>query len=384
MRLFLAAFLAAAPAACSSAPTAPRSAQEAFDRIEQRVATAETLSLKFKILAVQAGNVERGETEGSLLVKAGNRVRLETTARVAGPIDTLFLCDGRTMGWQSLGQKNDKPAPSDLGARFLTALARAGAQGVLMEKLRLPGSQEILAPLAFQMQDLREAAEDSLTYTLTVPEAGEFKVRLWYDPRTWNPSRREFRMSREGRDIAITESYEAVDVNGSVPDGRFSLAASSEAAAPVPLRQHRTFDWWSGHQAGSWSKHEGQLIVAGVGKIELTFTLQQVSDSRAVVETREIRTSPRGVREPESVESKVYSKEPEQDPIQVVKEGEEEIDVAGKKLKCRWIEGTKGGNGRVKMWLSREIPGGLARNREFFSGHVSGVLTLTAVAWEKK
>ncbi len=64
-------------------------------------------------------------------------------------------------------------------------------------------------------------------------------------------------------------------------------------------------------------------------------------------------------------------------------EGDEEIEVAGKKLKCHWIEGTQKETHKVKFWVSKEIPGGVAK-AEISGGDIPGPLKITATSWEKK
>lgn len=68
------------------------------------------------------------------------------------------------------------------------------------------------------------------------------------------------------------------------------------------------------------------------------------------------------------------------------KEGEEEIEAGGKKLKCRWGELRKPlANGKfevVRYWLHDEVPGRMVQMRVTIDGGVTA--TLTASEWEKK
>jgi hypothetical protein len=70
------------------------------------------------------------------------------------------------------------------------------------------------------------------------------------------------------------------------------------------------------------------------------------------------------------------------DPLKVEKEGDEEIDVAGKKIQCHWIEGTQKAS-KAKFWISKDIPGGVA-GAEMTGGELPGVVKFLVVSWEQK
>jgi hypothetical protein len=77
-------------------------------------------------------------------------------------------------------------------------------------------------------------------------------------------------------------------------------------------------------------------------------------------------------------------KKVEGDPSKAPKpvEGDEEIEVAGKKVKCRWVETTTeaGGNRIVsRVWMSKEVPGGMAKMESKTTGQVSSATTMIAI-----
>jgi hypothetical protein len=140
---------------------------------------------------------------------------------------------------------------------------------------------------------------------------------------------------------------------------------------------------WAACKPGSWVKHkdEGQGMI-----MEWTEKLKSVNENEAVLETILVTTFKGKVtKDDKPGERKVKAKEKVPRLPQVVKEGEEEIAVAGKKLACRWTvyEREEGGKKiSIKTWTSDQIPGGTAR-MEITSGGAS-VMKRTVLAWEKQ
>ncbi len=68
-----------------------------------------------------------------------------------------------------------------------------------------------------------------------------------------------------------------------------------------------------------------------------------------------------------------------------VAQGEEELEVAGKKMKCRWTEFQRTlANGKLrsfKLWANDEVPGKAVR---IDASTEDGKTSLIATAWEKK
>ena len=144
------------------------------------------------------------------------------------------------------------------------------------------------------------------------------------------------------------------------------------------------FKYWSGCKPGSWVKMTMSMESAGQ-KIEgeMTYKLLELKDDVAVVEVTG-KSKVGGQEYPiPAQKQEIKAKEPA-DKVKIEKEGDEEIEVAGKKLKCRWFEVTmKGNDKKSKAWMSMDIPGGMAKAE---MGLPSGdkPMTMTAVEWEKK
>jgi len=151
----------------------------------------------------------------------------------------------------------------------------------------------------------------------------------------------------------------------------------------LQAKENPEFTWWAKSKAGSWVKLKMEAEAQGIKiLVESTHTLLEITADKAVVEQK-TKVSAGGQAQPENTEKEEILKDKEKDPITIEKEGDEEIEVAGKKLKCHWIQGVQKEKTKVKFWLAKEIPGGVAKG-EVSGGEIPGVMTISAVAWEKK
>jgi hypothetical protein len=161
------------------------------------------------------------------------------------------------------------------------------------------------------------------------------------------------------------------------------------AAALLPLlfqaKDNLEYTFWSEHKTGSWVKIKMEMEAQGAKVvIEAQHTLLELATDKAVVEQKN-KVTLNGAAQPDVTEKAEIFKDKDKDknPITVEKEGDEEIEVAGKKLKCHWVEGPQKDMTRAKLWLHKDIPGGIAKG-EISGGELPGKMTLAATAWEKK
>ena len=161
-----------------------------------------------------------------------------------------------------------------------------------------------------------------------------------------------------------------------------ALVATALLSLCLQAKEIPEFTYGSPHKAGSWVTLKTKMDASGVKMmVQSTRTLVEVGADKLVVEQKN-KVAMNGMEQPESTQKEEVLKDKEKDPIKIEKEGDEEIEIAGKKLKCHWIEGTQK-EAKVKFWASKEIPGGLAQG-EMSGGNLPGVIKMTAVSCEKK
>jgi hypothetical protein len=139
---------------------------------------------------------------------------------------------------------------------------------------------------------------------------------------------------------------------------------------------------WASFKVGSWVKMRSEIVTEG-NKMELpvetTFTLLEVDDKKVVVEELTVNTlQPKDSPKQEKGRKRTYQATRKQK--DEMKEGDEELEVAGKKIACHWIE-IKASAGTVKAWTSADVPGMVRLEIGLPS---KSIQRLTATSWEKK
>ena len=173
------------------------------------------------------------------------------------------------------------------------------------------------------------------------------------------------------------------------------LAASSL----FPLLQDKDnpqYQYWAKWKVGAWAKHKMEMNRGGQAIESETVTkLLEMTEEKAVVE-QAVKTKFNGqemVLPPRKQD--VKAKEPAEK-IKIQKEGDEEIEIAGKKFASHWYEfeldpakgqpvppGTPG-KMKMKAWMVKEIPGGLAKSEMTPEGAEMPMMKMVAVEWGEK
>jgi hypothetical protein len=144
---------------------------------------------------------------------------------------------------------------------------------------------------------------------------------------------------------------------------------------------------WASFKVGSWVKMKSE-IEAGGNKMalpqELTHTLLELDDKKVVVEEVLVNTL-LDKDSPKQEKSKKRSYKSTTSKKEAAMEGDEEIEIAGKKMKCHWVE-LKSTTASSKTWSHPDVPGGTVR-MELTMASAAGKTSLTrlfATSWEKK
>lgn len=141
------------------------------------------------------------------------------------------------------------------------------------------------------------------------------------------------------------------------------------------------YDHWANCKAGSWVKLKVEAEQGGIKILmESTHKLLELTAEKAVVE-RKSKTTVGGQAQPEDTEKEDVPAGNDPNPTKIEKEGDEEIDVAGKKLKCHWIQGSQK-EAKVKFWISKDVPGGVVKAE--LTAPNAPLMKVTATEWEKK
>ena len=142
---------------------------------------------------------------------------------------------------------------------------------------------------------------------------------------------------------------------------------------------------WAPFKVGSWTKMKSEIDNNGnkmALPTELTTTLIEVDEHKAVVEEALVNTMlPKDSPKQEKPKRRTYQAKTKKAET-IEEEGDEELEVGGKKLACHWVKSTPPG-GSKKAWLSSEVPGKVVR-LEIGTAGLTGVQRLRLTAWEKK
>ena len=138
------------------------------------------------------------------------------------------------------------------------------------------------------------------------------------------------------------------------------------------------YQHWANCKPGSWVKNRMDMENQGQKfEIESTTRLLEVTPEKVLIETVLKNSLPR--------KTEIKAVEPQKG--KTIVEKEEELTVAGKTLQCRYFEveseGTDKKKVTVKAWMSKEIPGGIAKS-EVTTESVKGPIRTVALEWEKK
>lgn len=149
---------------------------------------------------------------------------------------------------------------------------------------------------------------------------------------------------------------------------------------------------WAGCKAGAYVKVTISSDTAGVkNESKSVSKLVEISATKAVVETTleipgfsvpgQKRDIPAKVKKPDVVPPANVPNAPKPT------EGDEEIELGGKKIKCHWVESItelEGNKTVSRVWTSKEIPGGMAKMTSKTTGTFATTSSMVAAEWKKE
>ena len=153
-----------------------------------------------------------------------------------------------------------------------------------------------------------------------------------------------------------------------------SLASTISRAEDKGSQPNPEYTHWAKFKVGTWVKLK---TVAGEGdeqqQMSITHKLVELTAEKAVVETSmsmeampmaipgQRRVIPARLEPPKAEDA---ASEEAKKVAASTKQGEEELTVAGRKIKCQWTEVTLQQDGqtiRTKTWASQEVPGQMVK-----------------------
>ena len=170
-----------------------------------------------------------------------------------------------------------------------------------------------------------------------------------------------------------------------------ALAVLSLAAVQDEWVENPEYKGWSAYKPGAWVKFKmsndmGQMKVEG----EVTSTLKELTAEKAVLENKVI-VEMMGTKQ-ENLQTRTLAPkikkgtDSDGSKFEIEKEGDEELEIKGRKYKCRWVLGTlhsKSGEMKIKNWRCGDIVGGSAKMEMTGEGPMKMTTTMTAVDWKE-
>jgi len=224
-------------------------AEQSFRKIEEAIEGAKTISIRMKYQ--RGGSVEgKADLEKenvkvgcTILVREGNEVNISTESSwvFTSPTDLAVISNGNRMRTtDAFGITKEGKSPTTLTASLKTILARPGffaaqhfiPRGATLAKEAEPDLKNFLEKdqkKIFEVTNLRSGGEGKdrwIRYALRVADGdAPIEVTLWYDPKTYKPTKRRVLLTLADLNATIThlETYDEFNLNGEILDDKFKL-----------------------------------------------------------------------------------------------------------------------------------------------------------------
>ena len=160
---------------------------------------------------------------------------------------------------------------------------------------------------------------------------------------------------------------------------------SGASTARAEQQDSQAYLHWAKFKPGSTATMTGEADNGGQKvKLDMTNTLVEVTKEKIVLEATSTYSFAGKEQKSPPRKRDVAAREEKKSEIKEL--GEEEIEAAGKKFKCKVIEGEGEGAGgaakaKAKIWISEEVPGGAVKM--ILTGD-KGTMTFTLKSFEVK
>jgi outer membrane lipoprotein-sorting protein len=217
-----------------------KTAQEAFNRIEETIEKAKTVSVKFTTEIKRADAPKADPTDavasGTILLKEGNKAYVNFTMGDLGlEKGLLLISDGaKVVGKAATLEGKGIDPPSDMKRQLGSAVARYPQVPLALSLWRVMiipparGGETDLSKIV-TLSDFESSEDDGKAKTLKYKlmfkgKNNSLQAKLWYDPISYAILKRTF-VSGDGKadGNVITETYEEFILDVDIPDEKFKL-----------------------------------------------------------------------------------------------------------------------------------------------------------------
>lgn len=218
-----------------------RTPEDTFKKIEETLEKAKTIQVGFScsFTPSKEGNTVKASASGTLLLKEGNKVKLESHLLWNGVVQDLTLVsDGtrrqieRKQGDQ-VTRPRASPTPTSMGLHYVRTLARVGmTPSQVLQYIFFADaarSKGALPESTFTASEFKAGGEgadkDAIMFNVQRDGADQTaKVVLRYDPKTF--ALRNLVVTFKGAEDmtwVVTETYSEFTINAEIPDEKFKL-----------------------------------------------------------------------------------------------------------------------------------------------------------------
>jgi outer membrane lipoprotein-sorting protein len=197
-------------------------AEKLYRTMEKKVRTAKAIHVVME--GEFSGEGKKGKLSATLDMAEGNKVRLQMNGAFDGTdIKVVSVSDGKATHTTYNGQSTGKDLPPEEGdfEKALGIFARAGMLAMMRSQPRGDNKEAFDLDKLLAIKDFKAGAKEKVgthdtqivQYNLDLGKEGKAKVSLWIDTKTNLPVKRELMVDDNGKNIHITETISAFDLN---------------------------------------------------------------------------------------------------------------------------------------------------------------------------